>query len=269
MMFEVTYQQFIKLNLPPLLVLLVVGHGCVLPVFARVLEGNVNEQDFIHPGNQGAPSLNRNEINRQGDPFGGGGGGADANQQFDPSPGLFQIPTTQPLVKKGPLNGNAQDSGGAPSFQMMQGTPAAAQQFGPRQSTVEQSGNARDPDNSREMQLAWDQWHKNVAQAIYQRFMPLSNKFFEHGEPLAAIVYYSVTRDGQVTNAHLTQKSQNVIYNTLVLTVVNSLSGNNVLAFPPGSRRMSVDKSGTFMVNYGGPEGFKFTTGDRETVPQQ
>ena len=127
----------------------------------------------------------------------------------------------------------------------------------------------QEPDSSPEMRLAWDQWHKRVAEAIYERFNAMAQLAFRYSRPIAAYVTYTVTRDGRVVNVQLQQKSPNIAFNTMLLLVVNSISGQKeLLAFPQGSRRMSVEKAGMFTQNYG-QQGFKFTTGDSETLRRQ
>ena len=123
-----------------------------------------------------------------------------------------------------------------------------------------------DPDSSPEMQLAWDQWHHRVAEAIYQRFNFLAKLGFKHSPPLLCQVAYVVTRDGHITNVQVQQKSTNALFNIIVFQTVKSLDGDiNLLQYPQGSRRQFVPKVGTFTQNYGG-DGFKYTVGDRETV---
>jgi hypothetical protein len=128
---------------------------------------------------------------------------------------------------------------------------------------------SQDPDLAPEMQLAWDQWHHRVAEAIYMRFNSMAQLAFRYSRPLAAYVSYTVTRDGRITNIQLQQKSPNVAFNAMVFMVVNSMSGQrDVLTFPQGSRRMTVDKSGQFTQNFG-VQGFKYITGDKETIRRQ
>jgi hypothetical protein len=128
-----------------------------------------------------------------------------------------------------------------------------------------QMSDPNDPDSSREMQLAWDVWHHRVAEEIYKRFNTMSQFAFKYSRPLAAQVCYTVTRDHRIVNTQLTQRSSNVAFNAMLLLVVNSINGSPLLEFPPGSRRMAVEKAGAFTQNYG-QEGFRFTTGDRETI---
>jgi hypothetical protein len=242
----------------------------LLPASAgQVLKGNVQDSGLVSPGNAG-PALNRNDVGRLGDPFGNSGNPPQQGEVFDAPEVAFQVPTIAPPTRR-VLSGNAQDEGGQPSFSQMQPTPdSMPQNFQqpPMQSFQQQPNrNMNDPDDTAEMKLAWDTWHHNVAQTIYQRFNTLSSRFFAKGAPLAACIAYTVTRDGHITNVHLTQKSPNIIFNTMIITVVNSINGDqSVLQFPQGSRRMTVEKAGDFKVGYDNIDGFKYIQGDRETL---
>ncbi len=76
-----------------------------------------------------------------------------------------------------------------------------------------------------------------------------------------------MTRDGKITNVRMSQKSPNIMYNTVVMMAIQSLNGNAaVLQFPDNSRRMTVEKQGQFTQNYGQQIGFKNVIGDQETI---
>ncbi len=268
-----SYNKILKFCASAFVLVPVASNLSLLPVSAnQLLRGNVQDSGTFGAGN-GGPALNRNDVNQLGDPFGNSGNQPQQNDAIDAPSVAFQVPTiAPPPPSRRPLNGNVQDEGGGqPNFGMMQPTPDnAPQNFQPppmQQSFAPQNGNAVDPEESAEMKLAWDTWHHNVAQTIYERFNTLSNKFFSKGAPLAACISYTVTRDGRVTNVHLTQKSPNIIFNTMIITVVNSINGNqSLLQFPQGSRRMTVEKAGDFKVGYENIDGFKYIQGDRETV---
>ena len=244
--------------------------SCLAAQAGTVLNGNVKEEGRVSSG----PAMNRNDINKNnGDPFAGAVQQENPIQTIEAPSSAFAVPSNQPPPPKQnmfPLN--AEDSG-QPNFTTMNAVPDAQPQQvqnPPQQAGTQTTGNPNDPDaNSQALQLAWDQWHHNVAQAVYQRYTSFSNMAFTHSPPLSVSVSYTVTRDCQVQNIRLTQKSPNFLFNTLILTVVKSLNGDTgLLTFPQGSRRMSVDKAGTFSVNYG-IEGFKYLTGDKETVHRQ
>src|SRR5262249_51454170 len=105
----------------------------------------------------------------------------------------------------------------------------------------------QDPDSSPEMKIAWDEWHRRGAPAIYVKYNAMAQLAFRYSRPLEAYVSYTVTRDGRVLNVQLQRKSPNIAYNMLILLVVNSISGQkDLLAFPQGSRRITVEKGGMF-----------------------
>jgi hypothetical protein len=245
--------------------------SCGLPSLAGpVLKGNVTEHTTT-PG-QSAPGLSRSDLNRgTDDPFGNGRGDDAAL-----APPSFQVESRLPPAppkRSFPLNADADGQGDQFDPQMQNGVgdrmPQQQEQPPRQMNTVTPNNFGADPDATPDMQLAWDAWHKRVAAAVYERYSALSNAAFSSSRrPLMATASYFVTRDGRIGNAQLVQRSWNPIYNTLILGVINSISGNMaVLSFPPGSHRNMVEKTATFSQNYG-PEGFRFTTGDKETVRQ-
>jgi|AGTN01.2.fsa_nt_gi hypothetical protein len=244
---------------------------CLPPVWAdgKTLQGGVQEQDWLRPT---GPSLNRDMLKQKGDPFGepkdSGGDAFDAPvDAFSPMSGTAAPPP--PPFK---LNADDQgDFGGQAMPGMEQQIPSGQPaQMSPNQNmlNVPPKQPSNDPDAaSPELQVAWDIWHKNVAMQIYQRFDAIAQKFF-HGRPLACQVAYTVTRDGRIINVRMLQKSPNIMFNSSLLLVINSMRGNPVLQFPMGSRRGVVEKTATFTRNYG-VQGFKHQIGDQERVRQQ
>ena len=99
-----------------------------------------------------------------------------------------------------------------------------------------------------------------------QRYNFFAKTAFKYSRAMGARVNYQVTSDGRVINVQLAQQASNPLFNILIVQVVKSLNGDvDLLRFPQGSRRTIVDKSGDFTVN-AGQEGFRYTTGDRETI---
>ncbi|MBZ0185613.1 MAG: hypothetical protein K8F91_05115, partial [Candidatus Obscuribacterales bacterium] len=126
-----------------------------------------------------------------------------------------------------------------------------------------------DPDSSQEMQLAWDQWHQKVAESIYFKFNALAKTAFARSRSrLACRVAYTVNRNHQLGNIRMLQNSPNLIFNTMVYGVLKSMNNNQLLEFPMGSRRMTVEKTGTFLWNFQ-MDGYKYQTNDRETIQQR
>ncbi len=246
--------------------LCVLSLSSCLAAQAKVLNGSVQEQDQIKM----KPLMNRNDINKgTADPFAGNAQQDQPMQAIDAPAAAFAVPSTQPPPPSQMFPLNAQD-GGQPNFNNqnpMADMVPQQQQYPSQQAGTQTNGNPNDPDaNSQALQLAWDQWHHNVAQAVYQRYTTASNLAFSKSPPLSVSVSYTVTRDCQIQNIRLTQKSPNMLFNMLIMTVLKSINGDTaLLTFPQGSHRMSVEKAGTFSVNYG-IEGFKYLTGDKETL---
>ena len=216
---------------------------------------------------QSAPTLSRQHDVSNKDPFSGTN---DEGELLD-APKYKADPIPKPKISK-PLRGNV-DDGGAGNFQQpisapqdMSGEPDMMPQR-VQQPPQQPAFNPNDPDQSPDLQLAWDAWHRRVAQCIFERFNFFAKAAFKHSPPVMAKLSYQVTREGHIVNLNMTQKSTNVLFNVLCFQAVKSLDGDlSILQFPDGSRRMWVPKSGIFTQNYGGAAGFKYTVGDQETL---
>ncbi len=235
-----------------------------------VLKGNVQEQGKREKG----PGLTRQDLDPSNDPF---SSGHDEDPVLEAPKEAFQM-QGPPKPPPRPFNLDAEQAGNG-SLQNMNPQPQATNPFEGdgenlppmpnQQQPPPQRIMSNDPDSSPEMQLAWDAWHKRVAEAIYTRFNFLAKVAFRRSPPLLARISYIVTREGRVQNIAMQEKAMNVLFNVIVYQTVRSLDGDvPLLQFPSGSRRMYVPKNGTFTQNYGG-DGFKYTVGDRETLQQQ
>jgi hypothetical protein len=238
------------------------------PPKSKVLRGGVrtDEERARNPG------LSRTDItNPSADPF---SGEDEKPEEIEAPRNLMKMePVRQP--DRPPLSGNVNDQGQGnmkpmvPKGNPFDGDNEPMPSFPPPQPPNKSQVQQNDPDSSPDMQLAWDAWHRRVAEAIYQRFNFLAKLGFKHSPPLLCQVSYTVTRDGQINNVQVQQNSNNMLFNIIVVQTVKSLNGDvSLLTFPQGSRRMFVPKVGTFTQNYGG-DGFKYTVGDRETIQQQ
>jgi hypothetical protein len=223
-----------------------------IPAQADVLQGKVETDTHLR---NKQPALNRTKDVGGGDPFSGKDDTGPAMDAIDPGDAIKQL-NQQPT-----FNLNTQTTG-PDRYQM----PLPTQQV---QQPPPPKINPNDPDSGNpELQLAWDMWHKRVAEAIYVRYNFFARAAFQRSQPLLCQVSYVVTRDGHIQALDMKQKSNNVLYNVLVFQAIKSLDGDvNLLQFPPGSRRQFVPKYGTFAQNYGA-NGFKYTTGDQETLRQ-
>lgn len=232
-----------------------------------VLKGRVEDATKIQ-----RPTLTRTDLrpNKNSDPF----SGEEDDEALDAPSSAFKADTVRPAQQQRPFNLGVGDQGyqnpmaARPQSDLggePDNIPMQLQQ--PMQMPQQPAFNPNDPDSSPDMQLAWDIWHKRVAAVIFERFNFFARAAFKHSPPLMARLSYDVTRDGQIINVSMAQKSNNVLFNVLVFQAVKSLNGDqNVLPYPQGSRRMSVHKTGTFTQNYG-QEGFRYQVGDTERVP--
>jgi len=217
-----------------------------------VLKGNASQEDTLN--NAPGTRLNRTEVGNMTDPF-----NSSAPTTEDPAdPPKFKLETVKtsspppPSADLEPLNPTRAEP-----------EPEHAQ---PKTQTQTEP---KDTDVSPQMKIAWAEWHKRVALAIFQRYSPLANAAFANSaRPLAAVASYVVTRDGRITNARLTEPNVNPVYNAIVLSAINSLNGNlQILQFPQGSRRITVDKASTFIQdNQQGLNRFKPIGIDDETI---
>jgi len=217
-----------------------------------LLKGGVMQKDYIKQ--QAAPSLNRKDIDQMGDPFSSDAPGG---------PGTFDAPD-EAFQQRQPFNLDAQQ--GQQNMQYQQ--PIMQQQPAYQAGSQRFPLSAEQEEQHPQMKLAWDQWHKRVAGAIYSRFNGLATTAFKQSQPMACEVAYTVTRDRKIQNIQLIQKSPNIVFNTMVYGVVKSMNGDPMLDFPQGSARQTVDKSGTFLWNYK-VQGFKYTINDQETIRQK
>jgi len=237
-------------------------------VFAQggspVLKGGVNEATYLGAGK--TPRLKLQDLR---DAFGSSGTSSlpSVGESFEAPSEAFDLNAKKTDNAVAAVPGLIQNPN--PDFTGEQAVPGLENSpfnMKAEETEIKEGVQVNDPDNTPEMQLAWDAWHKRVAAAIYEKFNAMAQVAFKYSHPIACYVTYTVTREGQVINVQLQQKSPNVAFNAMVILVINSMSGQTeTLAFPPGSRRRTVNKAGMFTQNYG-VQGFKYTTGDKETI---
>lgn len=107
-----------------------------------------------------------------------------------------------------------------------------------------------DLDKSAQMQMRWDEWHKQLANTVYERFNAAATQLFKHSPAISCQISYMVASDGRIGNVRILQPSANPIFNTVLVNIIRSMQGNPVLAFPSGSHRKFVEKTGTFTWNH-------------------
>lgn len=112
------------------------------------------------------------------------------------------------------------------------------------------------PDTSEEMKAAWEAWRKRVSEELFWRFTEVSRFEFKNSTPMLAQVRYTVDDAGKIDNVKLVKKSWSPQFNSLVLSVIDSIGDDPILKFPAGSERQTVEKTDIFSANYGA-EGIK------------
>ncbi len=60
---------------------------------------------------------------------------------------------------------------------------------------------------------------------------------------------YIITREKRIVNVRFLHKSNNIVFNSMLLMVLKSMNGNSALEYPTGSKRQNVEVSGTFSRN--------------------
>lgn len=124
-------------------------------------------------------------------------------------------------------------------------------------------------EHSKELTVAWDEWHKRVISALYQRWKEGADV---SGEAKVTIV---VTRDGRLdcsldgfeqSGAATYDPGVESAFRHEVETTVSSLERNSILEFPPMSQRKQVKLVTTFSMNMFGPSGYTYKHGDYEHV---
>jgi len=233
------------------------------PAEAQVLQGQVNMNENVQQKSN--PSLSRNTFKQPaGDPFSTG----PSAELFDAPSAAFDTQHQAMMPPPPPTFGlGVSDEGG---FSGQQGVPVQAN-YPPMQANMAPQNMMQpplqpmDPEMQGQMRLQWDLWHRTVAEEIFKRFDAYASKSFANSKPVSCDASYVVTANGQIKDIRLLHKSDNFMYNAMLIGVLNSMNGNPILAFPPGSRRQSVHKSGTFSRNCG-VNGFKHTINDNESI---
>lgn len=113
--------------------------------------------------------------------------------------------------------------------------------------------------NSRVLSLAWERWHKQLSQALYDR-----------GRPRATGVcsfVVTVARGQHVTVKILDSAGSPLVTEDLVQTVM-SLEGDPGLIFPRGSKRLMVHDSLVYMSGRRISGGYDWVRNDFENIRQ-
>jgi hypothetical protein len=179
------------------------------------------------------------------------------------------------------LNGNAQQPQAAPlrisrAPAALQGSAVDAGAFtgtaqngrsSPLDGVVDTNSFAQAPKNfdigaergSREMTLAWERWHKQLSQAIYERWQAMAE------DPGRATVKIFVSSNRQIT-AQIIRSSGAPQFETTILSAVSSLNGNPGLTFPAKSQRHSVSFEADYVAGANVTPGYSWVKNDYEKV---
>jgi hypothetical protein len=113
--------------------------------------------------------------------------------------------------------------------------------------------------NSRELVLAWEKWHKQLAGAIYKRWNAIANS------PGRASVTITVQRDLTI-NANIVTSTGSRNFDLDLLESIKGLDGNQGLTFPAKSQRQVVSFRGDYIAGTGIQPGYSWIKGDYERI---
>lgn len=203
----------------------------VLPVDAKILKGGVSEESLrLAPSNVGRSLSGKadNSMRIQRAPSALKGSAIDAT--------AFAAPLTP---RTSPLDGVVDENqfAKAPKFDI---------------------GADR---GSKEMVLAWERWHKQLSQAIYQRWQAMAQ------DPGHATVRIFVTRDRQI-RAQILRSTGAPQFDVVVLAAIDSLNGNPGLTFPAQSLRQNVSFEADYIAGANVTPGYSWVKNDYEKVRQ-
>ncbi|HEY9733370.1 MAG TPA: TonB C-terminal domain-containing protein [Drouetiella sp.] len=228
-----------------LFIALVCAASAVVPACADYLQGNVQKED---DGTRLTRPANLNGMTQQG--------------TFQPP--TFRIGRPQPapdfgggrqltgLVDTGgfsaPLSGSATDSGGR--LGVLQ--PA---QFDNSNKKFDLGAERGD----KQLVLAWERWHHQLSQAIYERWSEVANR------PGSATLKIIVTRNRELTPI-MVHSSGNAAFDRDLIAAVMSLNGNPGLTFPSKSQRQEVAFEADYVASTNVKPGFSWVKNDYEKV---
>lgn len=116
-------------------------------------------------------------------------------------------------------------------------------------------------EQSREMVLAWERWHKQLSGAIYERWSDVARY------PGVATVKITVTKNHNIT-ADILNSTGTPAFNSGLMASIESLNGNPGLTFPSGSRRQIVTYQADYVAGRNVNPGYTWVKNDYERVRQ-
>ena len=166
-------------------------------------------------------------------------------------------------ISRGPaaLKGSAVDSG---AFMGQPGTPVSDSL---RAGVVDTNEFAKAPKNfdigaergSREMQLAWERWHKQLSEAIYTRWQSMAR------DPGKATIRIVVTRSRTIS-AQIIRSSGGADFNDCIMSAIATLNRNPGLTFPAKSQRQQVSFEADYIAASNVQPGYSWVKNDVERV---
>lgn len=115
---------------------------------------------------------------------------------------------------------------------------------------------------SREMQLAWEAWHRQLSSAIYQRWSKIARR------PGKATVAITVKRNRTIT-ARIISVDGNYEFQESLMSAVMSLDGNVGLTFPAKSQRQVVTYEADYVAGHHVVPGYNWIKNDVERVREE
>lgn len=115
--------------------------------------------------------------------------------------------------------------------------------------------------NSRELTLAWEQWHKQLSKAIYDTWSAMVN---ERGR---ATLRVSVDKARQI-NISILNSTGGSRFSQSLIAAIESLEGNAGLTFPSGSQRQVVSFEADYVADTDVQPGYSWVKNDYEKVHQ-
>lgn len=115
---------------------------------------------------------------------------------------------------------------------------------------------------SREMQLAWEAWHRQLSSAIYQRWSKIARR------PGKATVAITVKRNRTISARILSVNGDHEFQDSLMSSIM-SLDGNVGLTFPAKSQRQVVTYEADYVAGHHVVPGYNWIKNDVERVREE
>ncbi len=116
--------------------------------------------------------------------------------------------------------------------------------------------------NSKELTLAWEQWHKQLSKAIYERWSDLADT------PGKATVRITVNKNRTIS-AQILGSQGGPRFDRTLMRVIDSLNGNPGLTFPAKSQRQVVAFEADYLADTHVDPGYSWVKNDYEKVHEQ